>query len=165
MSGVNVQLGRQYKITDIVAHADRMQLLDDVIEYDHEKIVVSVTIRDNTEFYVPGVGVPAWVGIEYMAQAIGAFSGIEEVQGGKKPQIGLLLGSRRCTSDVGEFRLGERLEVTAQLQMRDESDLAVFHCEIAVAGKTVARGDLKAIRPQNVEQLIAAQSAENSQAQ
>jgi predicted hotdog family 3-hydroxylacyl-ACP dehydratase len=165
MTGVNVQLGVQYKITDLVAHADRMQLLDEVLSYDNEQIVVALTIRDNTEFYVPGTGVPAWVGIEYMAQAVGAFSGIEEVQSGRKPQIGLLLGSRRCTSDVDVFRLGERLEVIAQLQMRDESDLAVFHCEIAIEGKCIARGDLKAIRPRDVEALIAAQAAENKAAQ
>jgi predicted hotdog family 3-hydroxylacyl-ACP dehydratase len=156
-----IQLGIHYDIEQIVAHADRMQLLDEVVNYDAEQIKVTVTIRDNTEFYIPGVGVPAWVGIEYMAQAVGAFSGIEEVQLGRKPQIGLLLGSRRYTCDVSEFPLGARLEVIAQLQLRDDSNLAVFHCEIYLEGKRIARGDLKAIRPDDVHGLVKSQSYES----
>jgi len=158
MSNVTVQLGKHYRIEEIVAHADRMQFLDELVRYDAEQIVVAVTISEATEFYIPGIGVPAWVGIEYMAQAVGAFSGIEDVQLGRKPQIGLLLGSRRYHCDVTEFVLGTRLEVSAQLLLRDDSNLVVFNCEIHVAGKRIARADLKAIRPEDVHGLVKSQS-------
>ena len=155
---MKVQLGIPYRIEEIVAHRERMQLLDEMISYDESHILVSVTIRPDSQFCVRGVGVPAWVGIEYMAQAVGAFSGIEEVQLGKRPQIGLLLGTRRYECSVSDFPIGARLEVRADLQLRDDADLVVFLCSIDVNGECVARADVKAIRPDNVLELIQAQS-------
>lgn len=155
---MKIQLGIPYRIQDIVAHEPRMQLLDALVGYDEEHIAVSVVVRPDSEFCVPGVGVPAWVGIEYMAQAVGAFSGIEEVQSGKRPQIGLLLGSRRYECSVTDFPIGARLDVRANLQLRDDANLVVFHCTIDMDGARVARADIKAIRPDDVHALVKAQS-------
>lgn len=155
---MKVKLGVPYRIEEIVAHRDRMQLLDELISYDESHIAVSVTIRPDTEFCAPDVGVPAWVGVEYMAQAVGAFSGIEEVQLGKAVQIGLLLGTRRYECAVTDFPVGARLVVRAELQLRDDTNLVVFLCSIDMNGERVARADIKAIRPDNVLELIKAQS-------
>jgi predicted hotdog family 3-hydroxylacyl-ACP dehydratase len=155
---MKVKLGVPYRIEEIVAHRERMQLLDEMISYDEGHILVGVTIRPDTQFCAPDIGVPAWVGIEYMAQAVGAFSGIEEVQMGKRPQIGLLLGTRRYECAVSDFPVGARLEVRADLQLRDDANLVVFLCSIDMNGQRVARADVKAIRPENVLELIKAQS-------
>jgi predicted hotdog family 3-hydroxylacyl-ACP dehydratase len=151
------QLGIPYRIAEIVAHDARMQLLDELVSYDDEQIVVAVTIRDTTEFCEPGIGVPAWVGIEYMAQAVGAYSGIENVQRGRKPQIGLLLGSRRYRCSVDAFPVGARLIVRARLQLRDTQNLVVFDCDIECNGQQLARADLKAVLPDDVDALLRAQ--------
>lgn len=153
-----IELNQRYRIDEIVAHAGRMSLLDELVAYDAEHIVVALTIREHTEFYEPGSGVPAWVGIEYMAQAVGAFSGIEDVQAGRKPQIGLLLGSRRYACTVSEFSLGMHLEIVARLALRDENNLVAFTCEVRHAGEQLARADLKAIRPDDVYALVRSQS-------
>ena len=155
---MKLELGIRYRIEEIVAHEAPMQLLDELVEYDDEHIVVSVTIRESTEFCEPGVGVPGWVGIEYMAQAVGAYSGILDVQAGRKPQIGLLLGSRRYRCSVPNFAVGSQLVVGAALQLRDDSNLVVFHCTIAIDGQPVANADLKAIQPDDVHALVRAQS-------
>jgi predicted hotdog family 3-hydroxylacyl-ACP dehydratase len=149
-----VDLDKRYLIGEIVPHAGRMSLLDEMVSYDFEHIVVAATIRENSEFFESGRGVPAWIGIEYMAQAVAAFSGIEDVQAGIKPQIGLLLGTRRYTCTVSEFAVGMRLEIGARLAMRDESNLVAFHCEIRHAGKQLARADLKAVAPDDVHALV-----------
>jgi len=135
-----------------------MQLLDELIAYDEAQIEVGLAIRPDSEFCEPDTGVPAWVGVEYMAQAVGAFSGIEEVQMGKRPQIGLLLGTRRYQCTVASFPIGARLVIRAELQLRDESNLVAFLCSIDMNGERVARADIKAIRPENVLELIRAQS-------
>jgi predicted hotdog family 3-hydroxylacyl-ACP dehydratase len=155
---MNIRLGVPYRIEEIVAHEARMQLLDELVSYNEEQIVVAVTVRDTSQFCVPGVGVPAWVGIEYMAQAVGAFSGIEDVQAGGKPQIGLLLGSRRYRCSVQSFPLGARLIVTANLKLRDAENLVAFHCEIERDGAVLAQADLKAVLPDDVDALVRAQS-------
>jgi predicted hotdog family 3-hydroxylacyl-ACP dehydratase len=158
MNPVIQQLGIRYRIEQIVAHADRMSLLDEVLDYSADSITVAVTIRDTSQFYVPESGVPGWVGVEYMAQAVGAYSGVGDVQAGRKPQIGLLLGSRRYRCDWPTFPLGARLEVNVQLQLSDENNLAVFDCRINCNGACIARADLKAIRPDDVHALVSSQS-------
>jgi predicted hotdog family 3-hydroxylacyl-ACP dehydratase len=152
-----LQLGMRYDIATIVAHADGMSLLEELVSYDADRITVALGIRPDTLFCVAGAGVPGWVGIEYMAQAVGAYSGIGDVQAGRAPQIGLLLGSRRYRCNWPTFPLGARLEITAQLIMHDDDQLAVFDCRIESNGQCIATADLKAVRPADVQALVAAQ--------
>jgi predicted hotdog family 3-hydroxylacyl-ACP dehydratase len=155
---VSIELGIKYRIEDIVPHAERMLLLEELVDYDAERVIVALTVRESAEFCVSGKGVPAWVGVEYMAQAVAAFSGIEEVQQGNKPKIGLLLGTRRYQCSVPEFPIGARLEIVANLLLRDESNLVAFNCEIKMDSVSVARADLKAVRPDDVLALVQSQS-------
>ena len=85
-----------------------------------------VTIRASTMFCDGVNGVPAWVGLEYMAQACCAFSGVEEVRAGGEPSIGLLLGTRSYRVEVEWFPLGATLHIRADLLLRDENDLVAF---------------------------------------
>jgi len=75
------------------------------------------------------LNVPAWAGIEYMAQAIGAYAGIQAKQAGKPIRLGFLLGTRRYHSNVAGFAIGTRLTVTINKIMQDEQ-LGVFDCRI-----------------------------------
>jgi predicted hotdog family 3-hydroxylacyl-ACP dehydratase len=141
-------------IHTILPHAGRMLLLDELRDHGPEHVTCGVTIHDQATFCEGVSGVPAWVGLEYMAQACCAFSGIEEVREGRRPSIGLLLGSRAYESQVEFFALGAKLEVRAELLMRDESDLVAFACSIHHADQVLARGDVKAYRPKDVLALI-----------
>ena len=44
--------------------------------------------------------------------------------------------------------------VTADLQLRDESDLVAFRCAIHEGDRMLARGDVKAYRPKDVLAVI-----------
>jgi len=153
-----MQLGNRYRIDQIVPHAGRMSLLDELVRYDAECVVAALTIRQDAQFFEAGRGVPAYVGIEYMAQAVSAYSGIEAVQAGGKPKIGLLLGSRRYRCSTDYFPLGARLEVVAHMELRDQSNLVVFTCKIIHDGDVVARADMKAVMPDDVHELIRLQT-------
>ena len=60
-------------IRSLVPHAGPMVLLDRVISVDEDSLLAEVRIRSDSLFCnTDGVG--AWVGIEYMAQAIGAWA-------------------------------------------------------------------------------------------
>ena len=61
-------------IRSLVPHSGTMVLLDRVISADENTLCAEVVIRPDSLFYADG-GVGAWVGIEYMAQAIGAYAG------------------------------------------------------------------------------------------
>jgi predicted hotdog family 3-hydroxylacyl-ACP dehydratase len=145
---------RTYTIAEVLPHAPPLLLLDELLAHGPEFTSCAVTIRPDTMFCDGVNGVPAWVGLEYMAQTLCTLGGIEEVSQGLKPSIGLLLGSRRYSSDVTHFRIGTRLRIVANLLLRDESDLVAFDCEIDDGDRVIARGDIKAYRPKDVMAVI-----------
>ena len=95
-----VRVGDRYRVEELVPHRGPMCLLDDIVDYGEDWLRATVTPRPGATFAAAD-GVPAWVGIEYMAQAASAFGGIEQVQRGERPSIGLLIGARyyRCMQD------------------------------------------------------------------
>jgi len=150
MSSNSIELS----IAQVLPHDGRMLLLEELIEHSEAGIVTAVTIRPDTVLCDGLNGVPAWVGMEYMAQAACAYSGVYEVRAGLKPKIGLLLGTRSFQAQRAYFPIGARLIVSAQLVMRDDADLAVFQCHIRCDGFELAKGDIKAIRPIDIHALI-----------
>jgi len=138
----------------VLPHAGRMLLLDELRDHGPEHVTCGVPIHAGSMFCDGINGVPAWVGLEYMAQTVCAFSGIEEVRAGLKPSIGLLLGSRSYECHSEWFALGASLLVRAELQLRDENNLVAFACTIHENDRLLARGDVKAYRPKDVFALV-----------
>jgi predicted hotdog family 3-hydroxylacyl-ACP dehydratase len=145
----------ELRIDAVLPHQGHMRLLDELLELGADSIVTAVTIRPDGLFHEDGQGVPAWVGMEYMAQTACAFSGAEQVQCGEAPDIALLLGTRQYVAHVPYFPTGARLIVAARLVLRGENNLSAFHCTIHHEGRELANGDIKAIRPDNLDLLIA----------
>jgi predicted hotdog family 3-hydroxylacyl-ACP dehydratase len=82
-----------------VPHRGAMNLLDTVAHCDDHAIEARVRVPADGLF-LGADGVPAWVGIEYMAQAVAAWSGARARAGGGSPRIGYLLGCRRYEASV-----------------------------------------------------------------
>jgi predicted hotdog family 3-hydroxylacyl-ACP dehydratase len=150
-----LQLGVRYLVEELVPHRGPMSLLDSIDDYGEDWLRASLTVRAGSTFAGPA-GVPGWVGIEYMAQTACALAGIEPVQRGARPSIGLLIGSRyyRCMLDV--IPLGTRLEVFAKLVMRDTEDFAAYDCRLTSKSEAVAECTLKAYRPRELGTLLQA---------
>jgi len=146
----------EFSIERVLPHAGRMVLLDELVEQHGDNIVTTLTIRSDSVLCDGVTGVPAWVGMEYMAQTACAFSGVDEARAGKRASISLLLGTRSYRVNVPVFAIGMRLLVSVQMLMRDDDDLTVFACTIrdAATGAELATGDIKAIRPANLRALI-----------
>ena len=146
----------EFQMAQLLPHEGRMLLLDELIEQHDEGIVTALTIRPDSVLCDGVTGVPAWVGMEYMAQAACAYSGVMQARAGERASISLLLGARSYLAKVPVFPLGARITVSAQLLVRDEDNLAVFTCSIrdAATQTELAAGDIKAIRPANLQVLI-----------
>jgi predicted hotdog family 3-hydroxylacyl-ACP dehydratase len=149
-----LQLGVPYRVEELVPHRGRMCLLDAITAYGEDWLRAEVTPRQGGVF-AEEAGIPAWVGIEYMAQAAAAFGGIEQVQRGESPSIGLLIGARyyRCMQD--HFEHGVTLGVLAKIAMRDAEDFAAYDCRIELGGREIAQCTLKAYRPRDLSPLLA----------
>jgi predicted hotdog family 3-hydroxylacyl-ACP dehydratase len=133
-------------IRSVVPHSGRMLLLDRIVASDADTLTAEVTVRADSLF-LDGGGVGAWVGVEYMAQTVAAFAGREALRHGRQMQPGVLLGTRRFTSNRPLFPLGCTLRVTARRDTTDDRGLSSFTCSIegdgitAEAVVTVLHGD------------------------
>lgn len=62
-------------ISELVMHAKPMLLIDRAMSADETSLTAEVDITANSMFCVPNKGVPSYVGIEYIAQTVAAYSG------------------------------------------------------------------------------------------
>ena len=116
-------------IRSLLPHSGRMVLLDRLLHAGAEELQAEVTIRADSLFCQPH-GVPAWVGVEYMAQAIAAYAGYSAKQRGESVKIGFLLGTRRYEAACAEFAIGSVLQVQVQKLLQADNGIGSFECHI-----------------------------------
>jgi len=130
-----------------------MVLLDHVVAADDESLSAAVQVRETSLFYVDGA-VGGWVGLEYMAQAIGAFAGFHARLNGKPVRIGYLLGTRHYECKQPRFALGSRLKIHVKRVLQSEEGLAVFDCRIDDESGLIASGNLTVFQSADNEKLL-----------
>ncbi|MEG0195223.1 MAG: hotdog family protein [Stenotrophomonas sp.] len=135
-----------YAIEDVVPHRQDMCLLDRILRWDQDSIEAELVVPEAGLFIEDG-GVPAWVGIEYMAQAIAAWAGCRARTAGNPPQLGFLLGSRRYTSTRSSFPSGTRLQVQARCELLGDNGLGMFACRILAGEEEWAIANVSVFEP------------------
>ena len=120
-------------IRSLIPHSDPMVLLDRVLTIEAESLCAEVVITPASRFYADGA-VAAWIGIEYMAQAIAAFAGVEALQSGNDVKLGFLLGTRRYDSQCASFACGSILHIFVHRVLQHQNGLGAFECRIIDAG-------------------------------
>ncbi len=143
------------EIASLIPHAAPMVLLDRVLEVGAETLTAEVNITPASMFF-DGSGVGAWVGIEYMAQAIAAFAGYAALEDGGSVKVGFLLGSRRYECHCASFQNGSVLQVQVQRVLQSENGLGAFDCRITRAhtGMLLATATVTVFQPENAEQFL-----------
>jgi len=132
-----------------------MLLLQSVVRWGEGELEALVDPRDSQLFIDTDGRIPSWVGIEYMAQAIGALAGIESRQAGVPVCLGFLLGTRRYHAEVTHFDPAQELRVNVRELLRDETNLVLFKCELYGGEQLLAHAEIKAIQPKDVEAVMA----------
>lgn len=135
-------------ITELVPHAGPMCLLDRVLAAGSERLSAEVVVPAQGLFSQDG-GVGAWVGIEYMAQAVAAWAGWQARAAGQPPRIGLLLGTRRYRCGVPRFVVGQRLRIDIERAYQADNGLGQFDCRIHADGVELASATLTVFGPED----------------
>lgn len=151
-------------IRELVPHAGPMVLLDRVVSVGDDMLCAEVGIKAQSLF-CDGQGVGAWVGIEYMAQAVAAFAGYEARQRGDVVRVGFLLGSRRYECACPAFAVGRTLHVHVQRTLQSENGLGAFECRIedaGDAGSVLATATITVFQPDNVNEFLQDMSDEGA---
>lgn len=128
--------------SELLPHTGRAVLIDAIVDDTDEGIDASATITAAHPFFVVGHGVPTWVGIELMAQAVAAHSGLFGRRTQCAPRRGMLLGTRRYQSHVPWFVEGMRLDIHAAVTFGQEGGMAACSCYIDSDGKTLAEATI-----------------------
>ena len=114
----------------ILCHRPPMVFIDDVVESRHEGLTAVVHIRDGIPLYEADRGVPAWVGLEYMAQSIAALAGLRARKAGHEVPLGLIIGCRNYTSNTSAFAPGSELRISVEELIAEENGFGSFDCII-----------------------------------
>jgi predicted hotdog family 3-hydroxylacyl-ACP dehydratase len=145
--------GPAYTLPEILPHGPGMLLLDRLVGYEADALTCELTIRPDSRF-CDGRAVPAWVGLEYMAQALGAYTGIARLQQGRPVQIEMLLGTRAYDCAVPAFPVGSRLTVRVKLLFWDPDGVCAFACEVRDGDAVLATSQVKGYEPDDIEPFL-----------
>jgi predicted hotdog family 3-hydroxylacyl-ACP dehydratase len=140
-----------YDIEQVIPHRGAMRLIDRLLDWDTDCAVAELTVPPDGPFHEAD-GVPAWVGIEYMAQTIAAWEGCQAR--GAAPEIGFLLGSRRYVAETGHFVAGSVLQVRAQCELFGDNGLGMFACRILEGERTLASANVSVFQPADVQAYL-----------
>ncbi|MDY0973657.1 3-hydroxylacyl-ACP dehydratase [Massilia sp. CFBP9012] len=142
-------------IHSLVPHSGAMSLLGRLLAADDENLSAEVAIATDSMFCVDGA-VGAWVGVEYMAQAVAAHAGHAARLRGEAVRVGFLLGTRKYVCSVPAFAVGSLLHIYVQRALQGENGLGAFECRIVDGndGCLLATATITVFQPDNVEEFL-----------
>ena len=146
-----------WPLAELLPHAGDMILIDQVLSFDEEQIHTRVTIKPGGLFNRADGSLPAWVGIELMAQSIAAYAGCQARQAGLPVELGFLLGTRKFECNVERFPAGAELRIRALRSLQDDNGMGVFECHLDGPG-IHAEARLNVFRPPEVASYLQEQT-------
>lgn len=143
-----------WPLAELLPHAGDVILLDAIEQCDDDSILARATVRPGGPFSDEDGSLPAWVGVELMAQTIAAYAGCRARAEGQPVEMGFLLGTRKYECTVERFPAGSALTLRALRSLEDESGMGVFECQLQGPGFS-AQARLNVYRPPNASQYLA----------
>jgi len=141
-------------IADLLPQTGEMILLDKIENWDVDFLEVSV-FHNRSHWYNDANGdTPSWVGIEYMAQSIGALAGIKSLLNKEPIRIGFLLGARKYVAHTPTFKKNTPITIHVESLFLGENNLVLFDCKINSENILLAQAQVKAIQPNKIEDVI-----------
>ena len=145
-------MNASFSVAELIPHTGCMSLLDEIIDFGDDWLHAKVKVTADSMF-VEEQGVPALVGIEYLAQAVAAYAGLQERKYGREPKLGFLLGVRKYLCSTDYFPIGSTLVLQVQLEMQAENGLNVFQC-ILMSDEIKASARLNVFQPDDAKQFL-----------
>ncbi|MBB1518150.1 ApeP family dehydratase [Aquipseudomonas guryensis] len=143
----------RWPIAELLPHAGNMILIDEVLRFGDDDVETRLSVRPGGLFNQADGSLPAWVGIELMAQSVAAYAGCQARQAGLPVELGFLLGTRKYECNVECFPLGAELHIQATRTLQDDNGMGVFECRLSGPGIEVfAR--LNVFRPPQVASYL-----------
>ena len=138
--------------SNFVLHRKPMLFLDRLVDIGEDFATCEWCIGNDFELLEPGLGVPAYTGVEYMAQCVAVHAGARARALGFVPPHGFLLGTRHYRCSVPYFEEGSIYQSTCRELIRDSNGMGSFACRILLNGLSIAEANLAVLeRPQETK--------------
>ena len=148
-------------IAPYVPHRYGMCLLDTLLEVGDEHLHAEVTPRRDNLF-AHTEGIPGWVGLEWLAQAVAAWAGVQAIAKGGTPRIGFLLGTRRYQCQTQHFAFDQLIRIEVELDFRADNGLGAFRGRLLDKhNQQLGSATINVFQPQSQEALEAMQEEVN----
>ena len=141
-----------WPIAELLPHAGDMILLAAVESFDEDSVVTRLRVSPGL-LSLPDGSLPAWTGIEIMAQSVAAFAGCQGRLLGLPVELGFLLGTRNYQCNVEHFPLDSELRIRACRSLQDDNGMGVFECHLDGPG-IHAEARLNVFRPPEVARYL-----------
>lgn len=148
----------QLPLSELLPHKAPMVLVDRLLSYDLQNLECrcAVAITSDCCFFEPGLGVPSYVGVEYMAQTVGVLSGIQQRgQSTQAPRLGFLLGFDLTRQQCEWFVPGQELVVAIRHEWGDQN-LMQLNATIADAhdGRLLSEAKMNVFSPPDPDAFL-----------
>ena len=131
-----------------------MLLLDRALSFDANGTSAEYTPRHDAWYADAAGNMPAWIGIELMAQTIAAHVGLLKRFEGEPPKQGALLGTRSYQATRPTFDADLALCIHARMIYRDANGLGSYECTISLGELDVASAMLKVFEPDDFQTFL-----------
>jgi predicted hotdog family 3-hydroxylacyl-ACP dehydratase len=146
-------------IEDILLHRGNMLLIDRVIAFSKKSTTTEYSPRCGTWYSDTEGKMPAWIGIELMAQAIAAHVGMVKHSEGLAQKHGVLVGTRSYRSTLPSFAADVPLQTQVTVAYQDISGLSAYDCSIACGDTTLATATIKVFEPEDFQNFVQGSSS------
>lgn len=133
-------------VTEFVLHRKPMFLLDNLVSLALESATCEWLVCQDCEFMVPGLGVPSYIGIEYMAQCMAVHAGACARALGSPPPQGFLLGTRQYQCEEPYFVVGRTYQVSCLKLIGNLEGMCSFECRIYSNNQVIAEARISVLQ-------------------
>ena len=141
-------------IETIIPHRGTMLLVDEVIACSEAALTALATVRADAWYADDRGAMPAWIGIELMAQAVAAHVALIAMRAGGRARPGVLLGTRSYRAHVSAFAGDARLAIRVEEVLRSEGGHGAYECTIDHDGERYAQAVIKVFQPHDFQTFI-----------
>ncbi|WP_250866412.1 hotdog family protein [Caballeronia sp. INSB1] len=141
-------------IESIIPHRGTMLLVEAVTSYGDETLTAHASVRPDAWYADERGAMPAWIGIELMAQSVAAHVSLCAMRAGGRARPGVLLGTRSYQAHVSAFARGAQLVIRVREVLRSEEGHGAYECTIEHDGERYADAVIKVFQPHDFQTFI-----------
>ncbi len=143
-------------IEELLPHRGIMLMLDRAIDFENDSTITEYSPRKGAWYCDDADNMPAWIGIELMAQSAAVHINLKKRSANAPAKHGALLGTSKYHATVPSFTCGVKLRIHVSMTYHDVSGLGAYDCRIFYNDKEqpVATAVLKVYEPEDFLEFL-----------